>query len=389
MKPSSTPEAGRSGRNFLLRNGWAIVSLATCATLAAQTPPSEPSASSNPDDSEVLVLSPFVVDSSQDRGYQATNTLAGTRIRTDLADVGSSISVITSEMLDDLAAKNNETVLAYALNTEVGGPRGNFSGGVYSGTYREEHLFANPNGNTRVRGLTSADNTRNYVLSDIPWDGYPVDRVDLQRGPNAILFGLGSPAGVVNATTNAARLNDTGGSLDAVFDEHGSQRYAVDYNSVLIEDELALRIAGLRDHQDFQQKPAFQDDERYYAAVKYAPGAFNRPGTHFDISANYEHGKIRSNRPRQIPPRRLARAATGRFRDRKPQRRRVRPVAARQRLRPRGHPSVPGMGPGDRAALCELRRLRGEDRHRSLGVRFLPPAHRRAQQARVQRLGRL
>ena len=79
---------------------------------------------------EPVVLSPFVVDSTQDRGYAATSTLAGTRIRTDLADVGSSIYVITREMLTDLGATNNETVLAYAVNTEVGGSRGNFSGNL-------------------------------------------------------------------------------------------------------------------------------------------------------------------------------------------------------------------------------------------------------------------
>lgn len=276
----------------------ALALLTGAAKLSAQTPASEPL----PGRDEVLELSPFVVDSTDDRGYQATNTLAGTRIRTDLADVGSSISVITAEMLQDLGAKNNETVLSYAVNTEVGGPRGNFSGGVKSGTYQEQDLFVNPNGNTRVRGLTSADNTRNYFLSDIPWDGYTVSRVDIQRGPNAILFGLGSPAGVVNATTNSAMLNKSSGTVEAQFDEYGSQRYTGDYNVVLIPKELALRVAAVRDHQKFQQKPAFSEDERIYGALKYAPGFLNRGRNTFAISGNYEHGSIESNRPRIVPP---------------------------------------------------------------------------------------
>jgi outer membrane receptor protein involved in Fe transport len=166
------------------------------------------------EDDATVVLSPFVVDTTQDRGYQATNTLAGTRIRTALADVGSSISVLTKEFLRDINATDNEGALMYAINTEVGGPRGNFSGGVTVSTQNtnELSLFANPSANTRVRGLTNADNTRNYFIADIPWDGYTVSRVDLQRGPNAILFGLGSPAGVVNTTIDQAEFATAGSS---------------------------------------------------------------------------------------------------------------------------------------------------------------------------------
>src|SRR5262249_7040375 len=43
-------------------------------------------------DDETIKLTPFEVTASTDVGYQATETLAGTRIRTDLRDVGSAIS---------------------------------------------------------------------------------------------------------------------------------------------------------------------------------------------------------------------------------------------------------------------------------------------------------
>lgn len=252
---------------------------------------------------EPVVLSPFVVDSTQDRGYQATSTLAGTRIRTNLADVGSAISVLTREMISDIGGYNNETVLAYAVNTEVAGPRGNFSGANRSGREGnvEEGSFTNPNGNTRVRGLVSADNTRDFFLSDVPWDSYNISRVDLQRGPNAILFGLGSPAGVINAATNLAQFRNQG-SVEATFDKHGSQRYVLDYNRNVIDKQLALRIALLNNDRKFQQEPAFSRDRRAFAALKFAPAALNRRGTLFEISGNFEHGVITSNRPRSVPP---------------------------------------------------------------------------------------
>ena len=52
-------------------------------------------------DEEVVSLSPFEVTSESDQGYQASSALAGTRVRTDLRDAGSTVSVITAQFLKD------------------------------------------------------------------------------------------------------------------------------------------------------------------------------------------------------------------------------------------------------------------------------------------------
>jgi len=291
----------------LLRAGFGF-SLMTLSAIA-QTAPSAANSTEgvtdpSSDESEVVRLSPFVVDASKDRGYAATSTLAGTRIRTNLADVGSAISVLTKDLIRDVGGYNNETVLSYAVNTEIAGPRGNFSGANRSGF--EGHItetagFANPNSNNRVRGLVAADNTRDFFLSDVPWDGYNISRVDLQRGPNAILFGLGSPAGVINAASNPATFQNRG-SVEATFDKYGTQRYVFDYNRNVIDHQLALRVSLLDNEQKFQQKPAFAKDRRAYGALKFAPAALNRNGTLFEITGNFEHGVVTSNRPRSVTP---------------------------------------------------------------------------------------
>ena len=258
----------------------------------------------SPDDtSDTVVLSPFEVTSDRDVGYQAVDTLAGTRIRTNLADVGSAISVVTKEFLQDLGATNNETLLAYTVNTEVSGPRGNFSGAATGPTEADESAtFGNPNAANRVRGLTSADNTRNFFLSSVAWDGYNVSRVDLQRGPNAILFGLGSPAGVINGTTDSAAFTGNRGELGLRFDQFDSFRAHLNYNHVLLPNELAVRVAGLRDNKKFRQDPAFEDNHREYIALSYRPRQLNSRDTLFQVSGNFENVKIRSNRPRTTTP---------------------------------------------------------------------------------------
>jgi hypothetical protein len=57
--------------------------------------------SQSPSDEEVVALNPFEVTSESDRGYQASSTLAGTRLTTQIKDVGSAISVVSAQFLQD------------------------------------------------------------------------------------------------------------------------------------------------------------------------------------------------------------------------------------------------------------------------------------------------
>ena len=174
----------------------AMMSLTAASNTYGQSSTATPANTPDATDEEVVVLSPFEVTASESTGYVATTTLAGSRINTQLQDVGSAISVVTAEFMKDTGATNSKSLLQYTTNTEVGSIQGNFAN-ASTGNQQEEGTFNTPNSNTRVRGLTSADNTRNFFMSDAPWDAYNVDRVDMQRGANSILFGIGSPAGII------------------------------------------------------------------------------------------------------------------------------------------------------------------------------------------------
>ncbi|HWA29366.1 MAG TPA: TonB-dependent receptor plug domain-containing protein [Lacunisphaera sp.] len=265
---------------------------------APATPPAPAPAASR---EETIVLSPFEVHASEEEGYAAATTLAGNRLSADLRDVGSAISVVTAQMLRDLAATSNESLLQYTTNTEVGNIYGNMANAGSGNQLDETSRFVAPNMNTRVRGLAAADNTMDFFLTDIPWDSYNVDRVDMQRGPNAILFGLGSPAGIINAGTKQAGYRNRG-SLELRYSRFGSLRTALDLNYVLRPQELAVRLNLLRNDEKFQQDPAYQLDERIVGALRYEPKFLNRGSAHTTFRAGYETGRIRSNRPRAVPP---------------------------------------------------------------------------------------
>ena len=134
----------------------------------------------------------------------------------------------------------------------------------------------------RVRGLASADTTRDYFVTDIPWDSYNTDRVDIARGPNSFLFGLGSPAGIINASIHDAE-HFTKGNASFRFDEFGSIRGSLDVNVDLIPKTLAIRFDALYNDQKYEQDAAFQKDKRYFGALRWDPQLFADPSFHTTI----------------------------------------------------------------------------------------------------------
>src|SRR5476649_1132677 len=95
-------------------------------------------------DEQTYKLSPFEVSATKDTGYAATETLAGTRIRTDLADVASAIQVSTPAFRQDIGAHNNGTLLQYTTNAEVAGTLGTYLGQGNGTTVNETANLRDP-----------------------------------------------------------------------------------------------------------------------------------------------------------------------------------------------------------------------------------------------------
>lgn len=246
MKPDQT-----YGAVTRLALGLAIT-YAVPARLAAQSSPAV--------NEEVVQLSPFLVDATEDTGYRATSTISGTRLNTSLNDIASSLTEITAELMEDLGATNAVDVLQYVPNTDTDDGQVftdiNANGALWSTTYKS-------------RGYAVTNLSTDFLPSLIPLDMYNMERLTFARGPNSILFGLGGPGGISNGASKSALFR----SLTQValrFDDEGSKRAAIDINRVLIADRLALRIAAVSDDRNTFTKPsALNKTQRAYLAAKY------------------------------------------------------------------------------------------------------------------------
>ena len=50
----------------------------------------------------------------------------------------------------------------------------------------------------------------------------------------------------------------------------------MDFNKVLLKDELALRVAAVTDDTKYKQDPAYSKSERLFGAVRYETGCLKK-----------------------------------------------------------------------------------------------------------------
>ena len=277
-------------------------SLVACLLTAVSTPLFSQIDTDKTDETEedILVLDPFEVTSNEDVGYLATSSLSGSRLDTKLRDIAASIQAITPEFMKDVGATDLKKLLLYTTNTEVGGIDGNFYGGDADSKGYARDMLVEPTKSTRIRGLNNADVTRDFFPTDIPIDWYSLSRVDISRGSNSILFGLGSPAGLINNTLKTPNMSQDENVMELKVDNYGSFRRSLDVDKAIIPGELGVRIVGLYDKAKYRQKGTWNRDRRIYAALRYQPNLAKGILTRIDV--NGEWGKIKGNRPISTTP---------------------------------------------------------------------------------------
>ncbi|MDI1320764.1 MAG: TonB-dependent receptor plug domain-containing protein [bacterium] len=303
-------------RRFLLA---LTLGLATAPAAWSQTttaPKDDPATAKNPvpveagpakSSDEALVLSPFVVTTDKDTGYYAQNTLAGSRMRTNLADLGAAISVVTKAQMEDFASVDLNDAFRYEVNTEGSGTytpatqafRNDGILDVNAGGTQGNNVASLTNATAnRVRGIGSPSAAINYFpsIAALPPDAYNIEYLEISRGPNSMLFGLGSPAGIANSATMQAALNKDTNRVQVRTDDRGSFRSSLSLNRVLIKDKLAVAGAFLYEDKQFERKPSFDLTKREYAAITYKPF----PKT--TLRANFENYDNANRRPNTISP---------------------------------------------------------------------------------------
>ena len=264
--------------------------------LGAQTiAPTSPAAGAALKD-EVVVLSPFEVI-SETKGYYSANTMSGTRMNSKLEDLASSVTVMTKEQMQDFAMLDINDIFLYTAGTEGAGTYTAIS--VDTTGNVTDSVQNNPTQANRVRGIGPANvSLGNFeTMSRVPVDPIAVDAVEISRGPNSSVFGLGNPSGTVNQIAASANLTRHRTQVQFRTDSYDGYRSSLDVNHVLKKGVLAIRASAVFQHDGFVRKPSGVDTERYNGMIKY------QPFKNTTISASYSYYHSYGTRPTFIPPR--------------------------------------------------------------------------------------
>ncbi|MBI5770346.1 MAG: TonB-dependent receptor plug domain-containing protein [Verrucomicrobia bacterium] len=231
---------------------------------------------------DVVELSPFTVNTSSDLGYVAENTLAGSRLNTKLRDTASSVSVFTKEFLDDLAITDLTQLMEYTVNGEMDTNS--------QGASSEQNRIIGGHALTagiQIRGLIAGQGM-DYFPSITPGDPYRVGRYEDSRGPNSILFGIGSPGGLLNQSSKIAETHRHSANLRYSGGSWSRRRAELDVNRVLIKDRLAFSLAALDQDNGGWRAFDFQDKRRLFGSVTW------RPARTLTLTAMGETGRDRT-----------------------------------------------------------------------------------------------
>jgi hypothetical protein len=272
----------------------------TTTTTTSTVPTPDQVTSGAPASTEAVTkLPPFEVQSStKDIGYYTQNTTMGTRLNSNLGDLGASITVISKQQMTDTSAVNINDLFLYEASTE-GTENYTADTGFGKGTGVNDTIQSSPQTSNRVRGLGSVDITRDFFIanSSIQVDSYNIDDVELSRGPNSTLFGIGSPSGILNLSIEKAVLNKDTNEVSARFGSFGDFRTSLNINRALIPDKLAIAVAGLyANAHPTAEEPSYDIQRREFAAVTIKP---------FDsttIRANLEYYDNPNRRADSITP---------------------------------------------------------------------------------------
>lgn len=167
----------------------ALIALAAAARLVPlAVAQAAPTPSYLPPPAEVIPLEKLEVRDRRAKSYATPRSATATKTDTALLDTPQALSVVTRELIDDQAMRGIGDVTRYVPGAGIAQGEGNRDTPVLRGN------------------STTADFFVDGIRDDVQYfrDLYAVDRVEVLKGPNALIFGRGGSGGIVNRVTQQA-----------------------------------------------------------------------------------------------------------------------------------------------------------------------------------------
>ncbi|RPF71910.1 TonB-dependent receptor [Aurantiacibacter spongiae] len=219
-----------------------------------------------------------IVVTGQLDGYQADDGSTATKTDTPLIDVPQAVTVLTRDQLEDQNAHQLGEALRYVPGVSL-----------ESGEGHRDAVF--------IRGQST---TADFYLDGIRDDAqyyrslYNVERVEVLKGPNALIFGRGAGGGAINRVSKTASTRDAFVGLSASVGTFGDFALATDVNQPL-GDNVAGRLNATYEE--------FDNDRDFYEGrfIGISPTVTARFGPDTTLTASYTYDDDRRVTDRGLP----------------------------------------------------------------------------------------
>src|SRR6476659_6573557 len=175
---------------------------------------------------------PDIVITGERVPYGVKVTTSATKTATDIRNVPQAMTIISSQQIADQQIRSVGEMLLFVPGASYNSGEGN-----------RDTLVLRGNSST-------ADFFVDGVRDDVQYfrDFYNVDRVEVLKGPNAMIFGRGGGGGIVNRVLKRPSFTPSRGAVVAG-DGWGARRFSADLDQPL-SGTVGLRLNGLYENSD-------------------------------------------------------------------------------------------------------------------------------------------
>jgi catecholate siderophore receptor len=248
----------------------AAILLATTSLIATPALAAEAEAAASSEAAEATDI--VVVGQREEYGVKSTST--ATKTNTDIKDIPQALTVISESQIKDQQLRSIADVIYFVPGATPG-----------TGESNRDTVVLRGNSST-------ADFFINGIRDDVQYfrDFYNVDRIEVLKGPNAMIFGRGGGGGIVNRVTKRSSLGEYR-QLTSSLDSYGGVRFTGDFDQPLGEG-IGLRVNGMYENGDSFRHHV--DLKRY--GINPTVGIQAGPDTRIDLSYEYFHDRRTADR---------------------------------------------------------------------------------------------
>jgi len=220
---------------------------------------------------------PTIVVTGQRPEYGAKSTSTATKTNTDILNIPQALTVISEKQIEDQAIRSVAELLTFVPGASPA-----------TGESNRDTFTLRGNSST-------ADFFMDGVRDDVQYfrDFYNVDRVEILKGPNAMIFGRGGGGGIVNRVMKRPSFGNYREALTST-DNYGGIRLTGDVDHEL-GSGLGFRVNGLFENADSFRHHV--DLKRYGVN----PTLAFQTGDNTRIDVGYEYFHDRRTADRGVP----------------------------------------------------------------------------------------